>query len=617
MSAPVSNPFISCEELGSFFFERNLEVLEKRWPEQAASIRQADVREIVLIPNGGPNYRCRIGDTWIHGPDETSREIESLRKPVDRALASPDTDLLYLHGIGLGYLAGEIFRETAPSGDPHQIPIGLVLLEHRVELLKAMLLLNDWTPLLCSRRVFLCVGGDLLGQCRRIREQSLLDASLRPAHLPCRRLPPEEAQVYRQITLDIERSTRTYHTIRQREETQLRERHREPPRTIRKVWTWVGIRDRAVQYPIRGLMNALERKGVEIRILEVDPESYRPPRYNFMDLRSFDPDLVIQANLPSSLLFPPEFARNLPIPRVIWYLDNPQNFWHQRPGYFFTDHDHVFVWDESYKGFPKACGATNVEILSLATNPQSPVEPQEKFACTLSFVGQVIDQRHVWDRLLPDETGVMENLVRLYMQNPRADIRSLTAALSSQESALIQKITARFRLPLLYFLYGAANTKRRVALLEAVAQYGLKLYGPEAWLRVTREDSPLRKCFCGLIDYRTEFPILSRSSTINLNIRSLQSLRSLNMRDYDVPLQGGFLLSEWVDGADAFFLPDREMVFWRGIDDLKKKIEFYLEHPEERKQIIREGRERVLRDHTYDARAEQLIETLGIPIMGS
>ncbi len=605
-----SDRFVSCQELGSFFLTRNLEALKNRWPRLADMVQQTDSSNVLLIPDGGPNYRCRIGDTWIHGPEPIAKELERLRKPVERALQTPNTDLLYLHGTGLGYMAAEIVHRTKPRGDPHEIPIGIVFLEHRAEMFKAMLQLSDWTPVLQSPRMFFCMGAEIGKTCREIHGRYLLDASGRPVHIPCRQLPPDEAQIYRQATLEIDRSRRKYHVVKQQQDTELRNRRSKPVRKIERIWAWVGTRDRAVQYPIRGLLSAFGRMGFETRLLEVDPESYRPPWHNFIDLRSYNPDLVIQANLPSTLLFPPEFAESLPIPRIIWYLDNPRNFWHQRPGYSFTEHDYVFVWDESYKEFLQSCGAKGVHVLPLATEPQSPVDPQQRFRCTLSFVGQVIDQRHIWNRLAPEQIGALDKMVQLYMQRPSAGIRSLAGGLSSRENALVQQITSQLGLSLPYFLYGEGNTRRRVAILEAVAQYGLKLYGPDAWLKVTRDDSPLRGCFCGLIDYQNEFPVLSRSSTINLNVRSLQSLRSLNMRDYDVPLQGGFLLSEWVDGADSSFEPDKEMAFWQGIDDLKKKIEWYLDRPEEREQIIQRGRDRILRDHTYDARAKQVMEIL-------
>ena len=74
-----------------------------------------------------------------------------------------------------------------------------------------------------------------------------------------------------------------------------------------------------------------------------------------------------------------------------------------------------------------------------------------------------------------------------------------------------------------------------------------------------------------------------RSSTINLNIHSLHAIASLNMRDYDVPLQDSFLLTDWVTGADRWFEPEREMVFYRSLEDLHGRIDEFLSHPPEKR----------------------------------
>jgi spore maturation protein CgeB len=95
-----------------------------------------------------------------------------------------------------------------------------------------------------------------------------------------------------------------------------------------------------------------------------------------------------------------------------------------------------------------------------------------------------------------------------------------------------------------------------------------------------------------------------------LNIHSLHALNSLNQRDFNCPLLGGFLLTDWVDGADAFFEPDREMAFYYDLDDLEEKIRFYLDHPEARNEIIQRGRERVLREHIYAKRVPRVLDIL-------
>jgi spore maturation protein CgeB len=58
------------------------------------------------------------------------------------------------------------------------------------------------------------------------------------------------------------------------------------------------------------------------------------------------------------------------------------------------------------------------------------------------------------------------------------------------------------------------------------------------------------------------------------------------------------------------FEPGREIATFSSVSDLKDKIAYYLEHPEERQDIARRGRERALREHTYEKRLDEMLTTI-------
>jgi len=568
--------------------DRNLSVLRKRRPDLADLLERADAAKVCPVSETGP-----------------------FRRAMENLLRSGKAEVIYVSGVGQGDIAAEVFERTREGFGPEKTPIGLVFLEHRPEMFRAMLSLNDRTQLLESKRTFFCVGEDLDRQCREIQTKYRLCACPHPGHFQGRCLNADEVGIYQVALRDLDESRARFQHRFQAQLAELQQKFRSRPAQIRKIWSSVGLADRAVQHIIRGLMEALQRKGFEIRILEIDPEEYQPPWYCLMDICEYQPDLIVQANFPSSLLFPRELALHLAIPRVVWYVDSPRNFWQQQPSFFFTTHDHVFVWDEAYLDFLRSLGAERVEVLPYAADIQAPLEPEDRFRSPLSFVGQVVDQSEVRKRLSPPEREFLDRLIELRLQDTAADVPDLLARIRREQRQILSSFSTQIHLP--SFLYAAANARHRIRVLESVVQYGLKLYGPESWLTVMDEDSPLRGCFCGPVDHRTEFPAVIRSSTINLNIHSLHALGSMNMRDFDVPLQDGFLLTDWVSGADRFFVPDVEMVFWKGCDDLKRKIEWYLAHPDERAAIIAHGKARVLKDHTYDARAGDLLRCMGMP----
>ena len=54
----------------------------------------------------------------------------------------------------------------------------------------------------------------------------------------------------------------------------------------------------------------------------------------------------------------------------------------------------------------------------------------------------------------------------------------------------------------------------------------------------------------------------------------------------------------------------REIITFNSFSDLTEKIQYYLEHPQERVEIAQRARARVMRDHTYDKRIEQMLSVI-------
>ena len=61
-----------------------------------------------------------------------------------------------------------------------------------------------------------------------------------------------------------------------------------------------------------------------------------------------------------------------------------------------------------------------------------------------------------------------------------------------------------------------------------------------------------------------------------------------------------------------YFIPGEDIVLYDSIPDLLMKIEYYLEHEDERVQIAKNGYEKVKAYHTYDVRLLTIFEVSGI-----
>jgi len=80
------------------------------------------------------------------------------------------------------------------------------------------------------------------------------------------------------------------------------------------------------------------------------------------------------------------------------------------------------------------------------------------------------------------------------------------------------------------------------------------------------------------------------------------------IRCFEIPATGTFMLSTYTDDLATLFEPDKEAVYFKTPDELISKVDYYLAHDDERKQIARNGYERVMRDgHEAKDRAEQII----------
>ncbi|MDX9753558.1 MAG: glycosyltransferase, partial [bacterium] len=144
------------------------------------------------------------------------------------------------------------------------------------------------------------------------------------------------------------------------------------------------------------------------------------------------------------------------------------------------------------------------------------------------------------------------------------------------------------------YLLCQATAARRKRLLEAVARWGLALYGN--WRDSVSYNSSLREGLKGPLPIEEE-PSLFAQGGIFINIHSVGHVTGPNMRFFNVPGMGGFLLS---DGQFGDYLRDgQEMVSFHSEKELVEKVAYYLQHPAEMDEIRHNGHARVCQDWTY------------------
>lgn len=174
---------------------------------------------------------------------------------------------------------------------------------------------------------------------------------------------------------------------------------------------------------------------------------------------------------------------------------------------------------------------------------------------------------------------------------------------SSASTALFRPLGLERDLPIAFL---GTRSEQRAALLSELREFPLHVFGP-GWSRTALGGN-----------VRVHPPAFGEAANriynraaINLNVHNWAGVGSaVNLRLFEVPAAGAFLLSDWVDEIADCYVEDRHLACFRGVAELKEKLERYLRQPAERDAIARAGRAHFLAHHTYATRARQVLEAL-------
>jgi len=115
----------------------------------------------------------------------------------------------------------------------------------------------------------------------------------------------------------------------------------------------------------------------------------------------------------------------------------------------------------------------------------------------------------------------------------------------------------------------------------------------------------------GHADYLKEMPLIFNYSKINLHI-TLRSITSgMSLRVLDVLACGGFLLTNYQPEIAEYFIDGEDLVMYYSFEDMYEKIQYYLEHEDERAAIARAGYLKVKENFSYRNGIGYIVENLG------
>ena len=166
-------------------------------------------------------------------------------------------------------------------------------------------------------------------------------------------------------------------------------------------------------------------------------------------------------------------------------------------------------------------------------------------------------------------------------------------------------------------VYGYNLLEERIRTCNAIGTHFEELrkqginYQFDLW--TLTDTSPLKHVRCrGGADSNNMMPQIIKCSKINLNMTNRPIKTGLPLRIFDLMACGGFVLSNYQSEIPEIFVPDEDIVLYDSIPDMLAKIDYYLEHDDERKQIAKNGYEKVKEYHSYDVRIVTMLKAAGI-----
>lgn len=149
----------------------------------------------------------------------------------------------------------------------------------------------------------------------------------------------------------------------------------------------------------------------------------------------------------------------------------------------------------------------------------------------------------------------------------------------------------------------------REAWLEPVAErFDLTVWGPEYWGDRPALSSRLPNCWEGRAVRGIEAAEVIGRSRVVLNVFREQNLPDgINMRTFEVPGAGGFLLSHRTKGAVEIFPEKEGGAYFSTREEMLTQIDRYLDAPGARADIARSAHRIVDRGHSYADRAAEML----------
>ncbi len=375
-----------------------------------------------------------------------------------------------------------------------------------------------------------------------------------------------------------------------------------------------------------GIINAIKKLGYQLIIFDKPYSDVNYDKEYFLELANFI-DSTTNVLCVLSLNYMPIVARAckpFKIPYLSLTADCPCSTLYSKTLSY--EHNRVFLFDKHQTAKFNPINPRNIHHLPLATD----IDIWDKitiseldnntYGCDISFVGSLYSEVCKYNNIqhkLPDYMrGYINGLIaaqqNVYGYYFIEDAITEDFAKELQQFAELSSLADDYTYDIkgiiadTYIGYKCTE-QERINTIKAISEN----FNIDLW---TLSDTSMLPNVCnrGPADSGDMMPKIFKCSKININMTNRAIRSGIPLRVFDIMGCGGFLISNYQPEILDYFIPGEDIVLYESIPDLINKIQYYLEHDEERICIAHNAYNKVKQFHTYESRLQYMLKTSGL-----
>ncbi len=366
---------------------------------------------------------------------------------------------------------------------------------------------------------------------------------------------------------------------------------------------------------------ACQRLGAPCRYLEIGDSLDRD---DFVALvrgavSEFRPDFIFTVNHlgvdKQGVLL--ELLDSLRLPLASWFVDSPELVLPlYRPAA--TSETVLFTWDVDSLAPLQAAGFPHIHYLPLAADetrfcPRPRLPADHPWRARVSFVGNSMRRKTALRlaasappaRLLGAFGALADAFAASGARTVAAHLAEAWPGLLPAFAGLPHERQLAFETAVIW----EATGRYRSACVEKLLPWRPLLVGDPGWREIF-PDEGLAWRYHPELAYYDQLPDFYPLSEINFNATSQQMKGAVNQRVFDVPACRAFLLTDARRQLDALFEPGKEVAVYADPAEIPELVARYLADAPARERIAAAGHARLLAEHTYPTRMQQLFAVM-------